>query len=549
MTLVTSDGQKVSTSSAALRHAGSGWDLGPDDDDPELAGGELISRQVTELSWKDAWRHELRGPHGEWIRSGEALTSDFLGNVKARLGQVRQDKTIPPDLRDSIRDAQASLTKGDLAGAVNHLVDTVNDPRLSDSARTELRTAMQDIAGQADAERSHQLTPEARVTRDLIAATAVKVAAMLGPHETLALDYKAPTVFPDASDPTIDAEIDWDGHIRINQTTATGIADALSGTGPVANPDAPTVLLHEMVHAALPDEDSDRQANGDKLAYQTAAGQSIEEGFTQLATTNHAAEFFNAAGIGDRETPYLAVGADGSPVTNPGFSRAVGSFADDLFQGVAKIPASEHGASYAQAASDLGREAENLKNNPEDILDSTFNDSYSGALSEVQHLGDHDLADWAMTMKDRGRAIQGMPLDKHATMAEYAKTLADPERIKNGTSWGHYNEWTADAYNWSAEISKRIDGKTDQATVQKLTDQVSSVGTAAKTRVMAEQLLAASHLMEDRTLTRAETGQALRSAQEQIMTSWGKVAAETIAASAAAKMRGTVAAMRGEAAA
>lgn len=40
---------------------------------PDLA---TISGQALDLSWRDAWRHELRGPHGEWVKSPvEALVA------------------------------------------------------------------------------------------------------------------------------------------------------------------------------------------------------------------------------------------------------------------------------------------------------------------------------------------------------------------------------------------------------------------------------------------------------------------------------------------
>lgn len=61
MTLVTSDGVVLSTSAAAQR---------------QHRRAVMISEQAgyaagaLDLSWEDAWRTELRGPHGEWIRGG-----------------------------------------------------------------------------------------------------------------------------------------------------------------------------------------------------------------------------------------------------------------------------------------------------------------------------------------------------------------------------------------------------------------------------------------------------------------------------------------------
>ena len=47
--------------------------------------------------------------------------------------------------------------------------------------------------------------------------------------------------------------------------------------------------------------------------YQRKTPMMIEEGFTELGSTQHAADFFDALGVGDRPTPVLAV-KDGHPV-------------------------------------------------------------------------------------------------------------------------------------------------------------------------------------------------------------------------------------------
>jgi hypothetical protein len=43
-----------------------------------------IGQQVADLAWRDAWRHELRGPHGEWMKAGGAVAAAAraYGNVK-----------------------------------------------------------------------------------------------------------------------------------------------------------------------------------------------------------------------------------------------------------------------------------------------------------------------------------------------------------------------------------------------------------------------------------------------------------------------------------
>lgn len=65
--------------------------------------------------------------------------------------------------------------------------------------------------------------------------------------------------------------------------------------------------------AAATDPVQGRQED-DRAAYVSEGGQAIEEGFTELGTIQHAPEFFDAVGIGDRLTPMLAMaGGKGDP--------------------------------------------------------------------------------------------------------------------------------------------------------------------------------------------------------------------------------------------
>lgn len=45
----------------------------------DLAPAGTITAQLVDLSWKDAWLHELRGPHGEWVRDSGALLKGATG--------------------------------------------------------------------------------------------------------------------------------------------------------------------------------------------------------------------------------------------------------------------------------------------------------------------------------------------------------------------------------------------------------------------------------------------------------------------------------------
>jgi hypothetical protein len=51
----------------------------------DLAPAGTITAQLVDLSWKDAWLHEPRGPHGEWVKTGVAdLTVHRDGTVTSK---------------------------------------------------------------------------------------------------------------------------------------------------------------------------------------------------------------------------------------------------------------------------------------------------------------------------------------------------------------------------------------------------------------------------------------------------------------------------------
>ena len=94
------------------------------------------------------------------------------------------------------------------------------------------------------------------------------------------------------------AELDWNGDLRIATNVAQALQDGMSVPGPVHFPDAFEVVAHEMIHGVVPAG----SAKANKEAYQKWSISRIEEGFTELGATYHAAEFFDQLGIGDRES-------------------------------------------------------------------------------------------------------------------------------------------------------------------------------------------------------------------------------------------------------
>ena len=95
------------------------------------------------------------------------------------------------------------------------------------------------------------------------------------------------------------ALMDWDGTLNMASNVAQAIQDDVSIPGEVKQPDAFEVLEHEMIHGVVPEG----SAAANEKAYQVWAVSQIEEGFTELGATQHAAEFFKQMGIADRPTP------------------------------------------------------------------------------------------------------------------------------------------------------------------------------------------------------------------------------------------------------
>ena len=221
-----------------------------------LAGGIGAQLELAGGGWRDAWRTELRGPHGEWVRA----------------------ETEALNLHKLVR------------GAANPFVGA----ELPDTLTREQKTAIAARAGR------------------YLNAAGPKVPAMISSGDHLDFDGKPPTLFNE-NDPGkagLLADIDWNGHMSMSNEVAEDIQEALEHPDqPVRVPAALTVPLHEFIHATVP-AGQKRSTNGDKVAYQdpTMAYPNIEEAFTELGAIQHAARFFDANGLGNRK-----ISVPGSP--------------------------------------------------------------------------------------------------------------------------------------------------------------------------------------------------------------------------------------------
>jgi hypothetical protein len=151
---------------------------------------------------------------------------------------------------------------------------------------------------------------DAGPVRDLVTKTAASVPLMFNPDDHLDWDGRLPTLYDDAARPGVLAEVDWDGHVNMAQSVADGIREAVSNPdSEIPSPENFSVPLHEMIHAVLPRGET-RRTNGDMQAYQDLPHADIEEGFTELGTIQHAGEYFDKIGVGDRSLDPFMYGED-----------------------------------------------------------------------------------------------------------------------------------------------------------------------------------------------------------------------------------------------
>lgn len=300
-------------------------------------------------------------------------------------------------------------------------------------------------------------------------------------------DHKPVTLYPAEDNPYILASSDWNGHIDMQREYADDLASAVNNPDKVVqNPDAFGVIDHELIHLDIPEAQRNR-SDKDQSAYQQREYADIEEGFTELAQIQHAPEFFDKMGIGNRPTNMVAEGAP----DNPKFAMAAARFAAELQQQWVQL-VSDPRAPQQMAAQHLGGAIEDIKADPMAIQA----DNVMEALYEVQHLGDHNLSQWAMKMTSRAAAIREIPMTRHATMREYAQRLQDPERIKAGDAWHHYPDQTAWAEQWVEMVARQEGhrgknprpGSSMWKRMVELSDQINREGTANKPTVMASQL-------------------------------------------------------------
>lgn len=468
--------------------------LEPSQEIDDQAAAVAAGRARNQVSiWDVAGHREI--PAGG---TGQGLAGEgYPGQFSDRITNFWRGET-DPETKQNLNLAGAAWGIGDderdTPATVKHLLAAARTASPSNAVKyRQLAQQIQDSG--------KQYGTDEQAAADMMSKAAPAVAKMFGPDEHLDWDGRPPSIIEPRytyKGDNLLAEIDWNGHVRITDPVAHGLAlDEANRKNPVVAPGNYTVALHELIHAVVP-EGQQRASNGDKTAYQdpSMGPAAIEEGFTELGTVQHAAEFFTKIGVGDRKTKILTPGKPGhdGPVMDPAWLRKTAAFGRQILAGADKLE-KDGRAPQLMAAKHLMDLADSIKNDPEGVGYMVFDDQFSGALSEVQHLGDPDLALWAMKMKAQGVSLQfGDSMYKHDTMAEYAQRIATPERIRNGDVWGHYPTETAQAYEWASMTAQMRLGLPEsdprvQREIKDLADLVNREGTAGKPLAMARAVV------------------------------------------------------------
>ncbi len=431
----------------------------------------------------------MRDAHGRWTRtpgeSGEAFggqhSDQILEYHRYAHGAAKQELNL----------ASASLDAGDHKAAVAHLREAARLARANGYGNA----ASDYTILAARIEQAHGENAQVHAAVHAFTAKAAPAVPKLlgGGHEAWNGEVDLATF---DSQPYLLAQINWNGKIDYRDTVAKSIQAALADPhATVTDPSAFSVTLHELIHGTIPEGERYQMHTG---AYQDKNTAMIEEGFTELGTVHHMPEFTKAMGIGNRPTMIVAAGKGGHLIDNPEWVKSQRALSQLLRQEREKL-LSDGRPPQQQAA----RKVDTAISDLEDRIPDTTGD----VLDELRHLGDPAVYKDAEKIAAELDKLLATSESKHATMAEYAKRLQDPERVTSGNAWGHYPQQTKAAQEWTRQIAMSEaafgppgklkaeavsggKGPLFQARMRELADEVNRLGPAGKTRAMARQVMA-----------------------------------------------------------
>jgi ParB/Sulfiredoxin domain len=307
-------GQDDQYSYDVLRTGDSAWQLRIYD---KTQGGRVV-HDATFRRWTlvrefvDGWR----GPDQKLALPGETGISD----MDAIRWLADEDRTASPPVSNRLNLAMDRLRYGDRPGAAAHVEEAAF---LADTMDNNTRQArlLREIRDQLALPAAAEPPPPPPVKRRVPPPP-------MGNNRSLAA-WLGKYVVPQTHQVTLDLYgtirhrfngkvsveerpkfagiMYWNGRMGLDGRSARDIADAFH-PDPTrrANPYGVQVLFHEETHSA--------GFSGLILAenrdYVTGSGQAQEEGFTELGAWLRFGEFIDAAGIGDRPTPFPVGGGD-----------------------------------------------------------------------------------------------------------------------------------------------------------------------------------------------------------------------------------------------
>ena len=225
------------------------------------------------------------------VRPYERTTEGRPEHVRHYTRQAGTELEHPGDLRGLGPRPVSNLGTRWVQGEPGHFVRGISTPQWQ--AGQELWTG-----------RGRAVTPEHAATSFAARGGSLAPALLGGGHQSWNGTVR---LFDAADEPQHSAELAWDGTMGLQRELAAKMAADHAGTGPIADPQPYVTVLHELFHGTVPPGQTHAMH---RRAYGDPANASIEEGFDELGTVQHAPEFFRAMGIGDRLTPILAASGD-----------------------------------------------------------------------------------------------------------------------------------------------------------------------------------------------------------------------------------------------
>lgn len=288
------------------------------------------------------------------------------------------------------------------------------------------------------------------------------------------------SIFPQSTRPAVAGEMTWRAQMNLSDDVDKAVKDA-KARKPVQDEGMLLVPLHELIHGVVAPDD---EYGKNEAAYQDPAGADIEEGFTELGTIQHASEFLDKMGMGKLDTPITA--------TEPGIQineKALYDSQSEL-EKLRTLLGSDGGYAGSLAAYNAITAARNtfIYSNPLDSEEIVRN--LQMALNNTRN----EEAKKRITALLDSAGVSGKI--RHATAAEWAQRVNDPDRIADGDAWGHYATQTARAQAWTQSVAgaEGLPTGTPQhlTRMRELADEINSQGPAGKIHVMAEQVARAS---------------------------------------------------------